>query len=263
MENDQHLEHIIIGRGVAFNKKIGEKIEDNRIEKVFVLKSDQTMNSFLKLLDEIPVNHLELTTRVIEAAEKKLDVKFDESVYVGLADHITYALERKRNGTTLKNALLWEIKQFYSKEYEAALESLKIIYYYENVFLSEDEAAFITLHFVNAQQNGLEMQQTILSTEIIHEIIMTIRYQFKVDLNENTLNYARFVSHLKFFLRRVFANEHITTKNFDLFKDTVTKLPEVAECANKITLYLENKLGIKVNDEEKFYLILHINRILN
>lgn len=262
-ENERHLEHIIIGRGIAFNKKIGDRLEDTRIEKVFVLQSAQTMNNFLKLLDEIPVNHLELTNKLIEAAEKKLNVKFDESVYIGLADHITYALERNKNHTDIKNALLWEIKQFYKKEYEAALESLKIIHYYENVMLSEDEAAFITLHFVNAQQNGVEMQQTVLSTEIIHEIITMIRYQFKVELDENSLNYARFVSHLKFFLRRVFANEHISSKNFNLLKDIITKLPEVAACVDKIALYLEKKLNITVHDEEKFYLILHINRILN
>ncbi|MED3793791.1 MULTISPECIES: BglG family transcription antiterminator LicT [Niallia] len=262
-ENSRSLEHIIIGRGVAFNKKIGDQIEESMIEKLFVLQSAQTMNSFLKLLDEIPINHLELTNRIIEAAEKKLNVKFDDSVYIGLADHITYALERNKNDIAVKNALLWEIKQFYKKEYEAAFESLKIIHYYENVMLSEDEAAFITLHFVNAQQNGIGMKQTILSTEIIHEIITIIRYQFKVVLNEDSLNYARFVSHLKFFLRRVFANEHNTSNNLNLFEEVVRKFPEIYACVDKIVIYLEQRLKIKVHEEEKFYLILHINRILN
>lgn len=262
-ENSRNLEHIIIGRGIAFNKKIGDLIEDTKIEKLFVLQSAQTMNSFLKLMDEIPINHLELTNKLIEAAEKKLSVKFDDSVYIGLADHINYALERNKNKTDVKNALLWEIKQFYKKEFEAALESLKIIHYYENVMLSEDEAAFITLHFVNAQQNGIEMQQTILSTEIIHEIITIIRYQFKMELNEDSLNYARFVSHLKFFLRRVFANEHTTSNNLSLFKDIVLKFPEIFACVAKIVTHLEKRLKIKVHEEEKFYLILHINRIIN
>lgn len=262
-ENSRSLEHIIIGRGVAFNKKIGDQIEESMIEKLFVLQSAQTMNSYLNLLDEIPINHLELTNRIVEAAEKKLNVKFDDSVYIGLADHITYALERNKNDIDVKNALLWEIKQFYKKEYEAAFESLKIIYYYENVMLSEDEAAFITLHFVNAQQNGIGMKQTILSTEIIHEIITIIRYQFKVMLNEDSLNYARFVSHLKFFLRRVFANEHNTSNNLNLFEEVVRKFPEIYACVDKIVIYLEQRLKIKVHEEEKFYLILHINRILN
>ncbi|WP_400243828.1 BglG family transcription antiterminator LicT [Niallia sp. JL1B1071] len=262
-ENSRSLEHIIIGRGVAFNKRIGDQIEDSMIEKLFVLHSPQTMNSFLKLLDEIPINHLELTNRIIEAAEKKLNVKFDDSVYIGLADHITYALERNKNDIAVKNALLWEIKQFYKKEFEAAFESLKIIHYYENVMLSEDEAAFITLHFVNAQQNGIGMKQTILSTEIIHEIITIIRYQFKVVLNEDSLNYARFVSHLKFFLRRVFANEHNASNNLNLFEEVVRKFPEIYACVDKIVIYLEQRLKIKVHEEEKFYLILHINRILN
>ncbi|GGP07567.1 BglG family transcription antiterminator LicT [Oceanobacillus neutriphilus] len=262
-ENSRNLEHIIIGRGIAFNKKIGDQIEDSMIEKLFVLQSAQTMNSFFKLLDEIPINHLELTNRMVEAAEKKLGVKFDESVYIGLADHITYALERNKNHTKIKNELLWEIKQFYKKEYEAALESLKIIHYYENMMLSEDEAAFITLHFVNAQQNGQEMQQTVWSTEIIHDIITMIRFHFKMELNEDSSYFSRFVLHLRFFLRRVFAGEFPSSKNFNLLEDIDIKYPKLSACVDKIIIYLEKRLEIKIHNEERFYLILHINRILN
>lgn len=262
-EDDRRLEHIVIGRGVAFNKRAMDDIDEKTIEKIFVLQSQQTMDSFLKLLDEIPVNYLELTNRVVELAEKELNVSFDESVYIGLADHITYALSRKKNSTELKNVLLWEIKQFYPKEFKTSEKALKLIHYYENVLLSEDEAAFIALHFVNGQQDGEEMRQTVLTTEIIHEIITIVRYQFKIELKEDSLNYIRFISHLKFFIRRVFSKNLSNMKNFDMYEDVSEKFPEISDCVNKISGYLEKRLDIKIFNEEKFYLILHINRVVN
>lgn len=221
------------------------------------------MESFLKLLDEIPVNYLELTNKIIEAAEKKLNVTFDESAYIGLADHISYALGRSKNMTELKNALLWEIKQFYPKEFAAAEESLKLIKYYEGIQLSDDEAAFIALHFVNGQQDGEEMRQTVLTTEIIHEIITIVRYQFRIELKEDSINYIRFIAHLKFFLRRVFSKKLSEVKHFDMYEEVSKKFPEISACVNKITDYLERRLEIEIYDEEKFYLILHINRVIS
>lgn len=261
--DDRKLEHVVIGRGVAFNKNVGDEVELKTIEKTFVLKSEETIDSFLKLMDEIPVNYLELTNQVVKAAEKRLKVDLNESIYLGLADHINYALERAKNGTDMHNVLLWEIKQFYKKEFEAALESLKIIQYYENVELSEDEAAFIALHFVNAQQDGEKMNQTIVTTEVIHEIMTILRYQFKISLNEESVSYVRFLSHLKFFLRRVFNKERETSVDNVDYKSIYDKLPEVTSCVDKISAYLERRLDISIFDEEKFYLVLHVNRIIN
>lgn len=261
-EDASHLEHIIIGRGIAFNKKAGFTIENQRIEKVFVLQSKETMDGFMKLLDIIPVNYLELTNKIIENAEKNLKVTFDDSIYIGLADHLTYALERQRNGNELKNALIWEIKRFYTAEFKAAIEALEIIRYYENVTLSEDEAAFIALHFVNGLQDGEDMQQTVIATEIIREIATIIRYQFRVELDVESINYARFVSHLRFFLRRVFQKDYNTEVDNIWYSEISKKTPDVSACVDKIAIYLEQRIGVKIHNEEKFYLILHVNRIL-
>lgn len=114
-EDDRRLEHIVIGRGVAFNKRAMDDIDEKTIEKIFVLQSQQTMDSFLKLLDEIPVNYLELTNRVVELAEKELNVSFDESVYIGLADHITYALSRKKIRQSLKMSCCGKSSSFIRK----------------------------------------------------------------------------------------------------------------------------------------------------
>ena len=60
---------------------------------------------------------MELATKIINDAEESLNYTFDDMTYIGLADHISYALNRYKKGHKITNALLFEIKKFYPKEY--------------------------------------------------------------------------------------------------------------------------------------------------
>lgn len=48
-------------------------------------------------------------------------------MYITLADHINFAIERQKDGVAIKNALLWEIKKFYNHEFLVGKEALSII----------------------------------------------------------------------------------------------------------------------------------------
>lgn len=157
VEDERQLEMILIGRGIAFQKKVGDRISQDRAEKRFVIDSPELTSRFAELVKEVPVNHLELACRIIEEAQDALEVKFSDAIYIGLSDHISYALHRYKQNLPLKNNLLWEIRRFYPREYEQAKKALKTIAYYENAHLPEDEAGYIALHFVNATQEGEEM----------------------------------------------------------------------------------------------------------
>lgn len=264
-EDEKGLEHIILGRGIAFQQKMGNLVEDQKVEKVFEIKSDQTMNKFLQLLNEVPVNHLELTTRIVEAAEADLGVKFDDAIYIGLTDHINYAIDRAKNKIKLKNGLLWEIRRHYYQEFKAAKRSLELIAYYEGIWLDDDEAGHIALHFVNARQGGEEMSQTIVMTQVIEEIMKIIQYSYQIELDESSLSYGRLLTHLKFFLARIWNQE--LEENVDdshsLFIQVEKKYPEAARCVDKIITYLENKFDYQIFQQERMYLILHVHRLSN
>ena len=74
--------------------------------------------------------------------------------------------------------------------------------------LPEDEAGFIALHIVNAELNE-EMPNIINITKVMQEILSIVKYHFKIDFNEESLHYYRFVTHLKF-SRSVFLTAHIS-----------------------------------------------------
>ena len=97
----------------------------------------------------------------------------------------------------IKNALLWEIKRLYKEEFMCGVEAIRIIQDKLNIHLPEDEAGFIAMHIVNAELNE-EMPNVIQITKLIQDILNIVKYHFQIDLDEESLNYFRFVTHLKF-----------------------------------------------------------------
>lgn len=261
-ENDQQLEMILLGKGIAFQKKAGDAVEESKIDKKFVIDSDDSKAKFIELLREVPLNHLELTTKIIVAAESELGTTFNDSIYIGLTDHINYALFRYKQGLQLSNALMWEVKKFYPKEFKAAMNALKTIEYYEGISFTEDEAGFIALHFVNAMQDDEGMKLTVQSTEVIQQILNIVKFHYCMELDESSLNYNRFVTHIRYFIRRLLSHEvcHHQDDEF-LFLQVKEKYPQAYQCACKVQKYLETKFCAKITHEEMLYFMLHINRV--
>lgn len=261
-ENAQQLEMILLGKGIAFQKKAGDAVEESKIDKKFVIDSDDSKAKFIELLREVPLNHLELTTKIIVAAESELGTTFNDSIYIGLTDHINYALFRYKQGLQLSNALMWEVKKFYPKEFKAAMNALKTIEYYEGISFTEDEAGFIALHFVNAIQDDEGMKLTVQSTEVIQQILNIVKFHYCMELDESSLNYNRFVTHIRYFIRRLLSHEvcHHQDDEF-LFLQVKEKYPQAYQCACKVQKYLETKFCAKITHEEMLYFMLHINRV--
>ncbi len=260
-EDDQQLECVLIGKGIGFGKKLDEKVDEEQAEKKFILESAETAKKFNQLLHEVPVRHLELTNQIVSQAQKQLNVKFNDSIYLGLTDHISYALDRHSQGITMRNALLWQVKQFYNREYEVACKSIELIQISEGVELPEDEASFIALHFVNAQQEGEEMQRTLFVTETVQDILRIVQLHYKIVLNEKSLNYSRFVTHIQYFIRRIFQRELVIGEDDEVYHQIKRKYPKAFQCTCKIKSYLEQKFNIEITSDEMLYFILHINRV--
>lgn len=255
------LERILIGRGIAFRKKVGETVEKAKIEKTFVVDSPNVADRFVQLIEEVPINRLEMVTLIIKTAETELEKTFDGNTYIGLADHINYAVNRFRKGEQIQNALLLEIKKFYPKEYAAGIHALEKIAYYEGIEMSEDEAGFIALHFINGGlTNGTA--QTLLTAEMLQKVVLIVEDCLGIELDTESLNYVRFVTHLKFFIQRVIIDEPRREAVPEMFEQVVQFYPKATKSVGIIKRYLEDKLNCQIYPEEEMYLILHIQRLI-
>lgn len=258
--DDEGNEMIVTGRGLCFGKKVGDALEEDKVEKTFTMSKEPNAQ-FIKLVEELPYEEIQVADEIIEYAIETLNKKLCKNIYITLTDHLSFALERQKSGIELKNALLWEIKKFYSKEYKVGQHALEMIQDRLQVELPEDEAGFFALHIVNAELDG-NIQHTMETPEIISDILNIVKYTFKVELDENTLSYERFITHLKYFLQRAEKNVFYPPESNDIFEVLIKRFPEAYRCACRIKSYMETKYPQKMTEDEMLYLTVHISRIV-
>lgn len=256
-------EIIVMGLGIAFQKKPGSYIPKSKIEKIFSLDNKATNNRFMELVSNIPAEYVMLAENAINISEKQYNKKLNDNIYISLTDHIYSAIQRYKNGIQLKNALLWDIKRIYREEYEIGLEVVKSIKEKFDIDLLEDEAAFIALHIVNAEFD-VELENVNLVTTLIQDILKVVRYHFSMEFDENSLNYNRFLTHLKFFAQRLVLDKtHKDDDEKNELYDIVKKNYALSfECVKKIEKLLEEEHKYKLTKDEKLYLMIHISKIM-
>lgn len=262
--NELNQEIVAMGKGLAFQRKAGDTIDASKFEKTFVLQKHGVSEKLAKLLEDISELYLSISSKIIEYAKTELPYKLDDYLYVALTDHISFAISRYKQGIQLKNALLWEIRQYYKQEFQIALKALDIIEQETGIRLDEDEAASIALHLVNGQLSGDNMGAAFQIAQMVKDILNIVKYHFKMELDETSVNYERFLSHLRFFGMRYMRKEKLSDSVDDFFHEQIkSKYADAYSCTQKIAAYLKNKFGWVISKEEEIYLTVHIHRVTN
>lgn len=259
--DESNNEIVIMGKGIGFQKKSGEEIEESKIEKIFKMPSANA-SQFKKLVEEMPYEQIKVADEIIAYAKDALGRKLNKNIYITLTDHLNFALERQKQGITFQNALLWEIERFYNKEFQIGCKAVEIISERLHVELTKDEAGFFALHIVNAEMDIGDMHQAMAMPGIIKDILNIVKYTFGIEIDENSLSYERFITHLKFFVQRAVTNQCYPTDDEEFVKTLKNKFPESYECAVRIKDYMNKKMQYDTGEEELMYLTMHISRIV-
>lgn len=259
--DENNKEVLVMGCGLGFQKKIGQLIDKSKIEKIYFLDNKNDSNKLMTLLSEIPLEIIQASNEIISYAKYSLGKKLNDNIYISLTDHISFAVERAKQGINFKNALLWEIKRFYNHEFLIGREAVQIIKKRLDIDLPEDEAASIALHIVNAQLNSSNMNETLDITKMIQHILNIVKYHYNLELDEYSLHYERFITHLKFFSQRIFSGKTINEEDSNLCELMKKKYKEAYECVYKIEKYINKEFNHDLTEEERMYLAVHINRI--
>lgn len=255
-------EIIVLGKGIAFQKKQGDIVEEGAVEKVFYLSNSDVFFKFQELLIEIPLEYMKLSDEIITLAKSRIGKKLNDSIYVSLSDHLYNSVRRFKEGIVIKNALLWDIQRFYPIEYKLAVEALNLINKTFDLALPQDEAGFIALHFVNAEDLE-ENQDSYRVTKIMQEVSNIVRYYFQIEFVEDSVYYYRFISHLKFFAQRLTSNKLHSDENEEGLLDAVKiRYSNAYQCIEKINEHIERNYQYTLTDEEKLYLTIHIHRVV-
>ncbi|GFZ32862.1 transcriptional regulator [Clostridium zeae] len=255
-------EKILMGSGLAFKKKVGQEIEDDKIEKIFIMDNPNDSDKFKKLIEEIPMEIIQITGDIVKKAEERLNRTLDNHIYVALSDHIAFSIKRLANDIVVQNNLLVEIKRVHREEFEIGQWAVGYINEKLNVSLPLDEAGFISLHIVNASYTD-NISESYILTNVVRDVLNIIRYHFSTEFIEDDLNYDRLLTHLKFFAKRVITAEN-TEKTDSEFIDIIKiKYRDAYDCSLKIKAFIKSKYNYEVIEDELVYLSLHIHRVIN
>ncbi|OZU88202.1 transcription antiterminator BglG [Virgibacillus indicus] len=262
-EDLQHTEMVVMGKGIAFQKKKGDQIDANKIEKTFMAPSVHFANKLSELMNEIPYEIMVISKDIIDMAASDLHTEFNDSLYLSLADHIYFTIRRSKDGLPVTNALTWEVKKFYKEEYQAACKALNLIEKRTGDRLPSDEAASIALHLFNARQDGSKMEETMRMTNIVNEVTTIVKYHFGIEFDEDSMNYSRFITHLRYFAYRMLRRERNDDDNESLFKQVRIQYPEAYECTRKVQEYLSRQYQMEMTKDEMTYFMIHVHRVSN
>lgn len=256
--NNSNHEEIIMGKGVGFGKKENDTIDESKIEKRFVLEDKTSVKAFQELLNRIDIEDIELASDIIQDGEQELGYICNNSILLTLSDHIGFMLKRAKEKILFLTPLEWDIKMIYPNEFKYACSAVKKIRKQTGLDIPEQEAAFIALHFINAHYEGKDMTETILSSKIIQNVIDIAKYHYKVEFDETSFNFSRFVTHIRYFVMRQLHNE-IINNDSSLINIIALKYPNDYKCAKKIKEFLEKKYQWEIGNDELLYLSLHLN----
>ncbi|MEK5038002.1 glucose PTS transporter transcription antiterminator GlcT [Sporosarcina sp. FSL K6-3457] len=252
-------EVILIGRGIGFGAKVGESIQQEKIEKLFVLNDPDEQEQYKQLLSSIDEDTLKVLISAVEIIQQRVNQPLNEHIHVALTDHLVFAVSRMRRGMAIRNPFLLETKALYPEEYDIAAEVTAMVNKQLTVALPEGEIGFITLHIHSAIVNK-NVRDVTRHSELIVQLVNMIEQQFSIEIDKNSIDYMRLIRHLRFAIERVVRGERVAEPK----KITLLLKAEYPVCYNlawKLIKVMQQVLQKEVYEAEAVYLSLHLQRI--
>lgn len=243
--------------GIGFGRMPYYITDMGKIDRTFY----SVKNEYISLLQEIPEEIIKLCIESVDYARSVIKNEINETLYFILADHINYAIERANQGIFMQTYLFHDIQSYHPKETEIALKIVSSIKKNFKVDLPQDEAGIIAMHiFENEVRNDAEKPEADYG-KVTKSITKIVEEEFELIIDKESFNYSRFISHVQYLFLRRRDKIAIVSDNHNLFEEMKKDYPKSYECACKIQNYFNQELNWDLTEEEKLYLILHINRM--
>lgn len=260
--DEQGCQFVLLGRGIGFQAAAGQRVDASRVQQTFVASSardgDERMSAMLR---EIPPQHVSIAAELLGIAVQRLAIRPAAGVIIALADHLSFAVSRARDGVAVAAPLRAEVEHLYPREFQLGLEALDLVRERTGCPLAEEEAVSIALHLVNAQFSGEDASGAFRMTELLRQIFDVIEASYERAFDTRSLSAARFITHLRYFFVRVESAAQLEEPGHPLSDAIRSSFPEAHACAQRIGMLLEIRLGTPVTQDEITYLTMHVARL--
>lgn len=262
--DEEGNEVIVTGKGLGFQKHTGETLDESKIEKTYRMVDKQEQRKLRELAEQIPMEDLQLTEQLVADIKRSITQPLNESLLITLTDHISFAMQRKQQGIAFTNPLAGSIMCYYPAEYQMGRRCLETIRQKTGIALNDDEASFIALHIVNAEMNT-HMSEMYDITKLIDGCIDVVEAYYHKQFDRQSLDFSRFVVHLRYFAKRVFQGKTLpdnSDANDVNFRQMIAySCKKHYQCALRIADYMKTTWDKTLSEEELIYLTIHLKRI--
>ena len=251
-------EKILFQKGIGFGRRPGDLIEKGIVvEKVFIIEDEDNQRNFNEILDRVDSKLIVLVEELIAEITDELGEELNENIHVGLTDHLFYAIRRLEDNEEIQNPFLVEIETLYGREFSMACRLANRIKEELGVERPEGEKGFIALHIHSARNNG-KLSNTIKYSFLSNSIIEHVEKRLEIKIDRKSLDYARFLTHIRFAIERIITNS--PTKN-DLIDVIKVKYRLSYKIARETKDIICKALDINsVSEDEVAYLAMYIER---
>lgn len=260
--NERDQEFVLLGKGLGYGKHPGTVVTEHDFNQVFVATQNPNVEQLLTTIASSSPHLLEITQKIVTQAQQRITAKLSETLYVALLDHLKFALERAEKGIVITNRVYWEIKTYYASEFELGQLAVKLVNEQMGTEFSEQEAANIAAHIINAENGTDERKDALKAGQLIGRIINIIKYQAGGKLDEQGMNYQRCVVHVKFLVERAIAGSLLANADPAMVALVKSQNPRAFQIAQKVAAYLNMKFKTPLPDEEVMLMALQIQRLI-
>lgn len=254
---EQGVEKILLAKGIGFNKKFGDILEDNlEVDKVFSIEDKKNQENLKEVYNRVDGEFVAICEEALAEISEELGEELNETIHIGLIDHLAIAMKRLKNKEQINNPFIVEIETLYSVEFEMAKKIVNKLQDKYGIDFPEGEIGFITLH-IHSARNGKMLSNSIKYSYLSNKIIIYIEEKFNSKIDKRSLDYARFLSHVRFTIERVLTDTVLKNDLTEIIKKSYPISYEIAEGASKI---IEETLDKKVCDDEVAYIAMHVER---
>ena len=255
-KNDQ--ECLIMGKGVAFGKKVGQTVSVTGDARVYSLKELTDRGEAKEIIKSVSPLCLELANEVLDQAEEEFG-KVDRSILFTMADHLDFAVRRIQNGEQISNPLTDDIRIMFYKEYKVAGCIRDLLKEKLGIRIDEHEIGYIALH-VHAAIVDENVSQAMEIARTVRECICLVEEETGESIDVMSLSYNRLMNHVRYMVARAIHGEKLKMSLNDYMS---VKFPGPYMTAEKICRKMEKSLKLPIPDIEIGYLAMHLERMMD
>lgn len=262
VDDDGH-EVVALGRGVGHGRRPNDTLDADRVEQVFIAGGDAASDRLTEFLADAPLSCVRAAAKIADLAHERLGLRVTQALILPIADHLTFAMHRHREGIPMDYPLVWEVGQLYPQELEVGRAAVTLANASLGIELDPDEAVAFAMHFVNAQFATPGLSSTVRMTETITRMFDVIERTFGLTIDRRSMTAARFVTHLRYLFTRIASGKQINEPHHTLVDAIANAHPEAMVCAAKLQYFIEMGLSTHLTPDETGYLALHVARLVS